>query len=91
MDNSRERDLQHLKDVFTDPTRSLFARKEAYRSFLGIQAQMHDRTLAELRSRLIKSIQAGDNEATDKFERQIRDYAKRQWWYIPRRADTETT
>lgn len=89
MDTSRERDLSHLHKVFTDPTRSLFARKEAYRSFQGIQAQMNDRKLAELRYRLIKSIRAGDNEATDKLELQIRDYAKRQWWYIPRTNATE--
>lgn len=86
MDNTRERDLAHLHEVFTDPQKSDWARQNAYRNFVSIQSQMKDRTLAEFRHRLVKAIQVNDLAAADKIEKQIRDHEKRQPWYRPPRT-----
>ena len=75
MDSSRDADLKRLHDMFEDKSKSLYVRKNAYRSFHNILRQVKDRKLAELRHRLTKAIIAGDTHFIEKIERVIDEYA----------------
>lgn len=77
MDNSRDEDLKALHTRFHDKSKSLRVRNLAYRTFQSIQAQVKDRTLVELRHRLIKAHRANDVIEVEKIESQIDEHTRR--------------
>jgi hypothetical protein len=77
MDGSREYDLRALKTRFEDATLPSHVRSRAYRKFQDILAQAKDRTLQELRYRLVLAHRNDDPEIASKLEEQIREYGQK--------------
>lgn len=76
MDNSRDHDLAELSKRMNDPTKPMWVRKSAWRTFNKILSQVSDKKLVELRHRLIRANIASDVAAVAKIELQIKDYTK---------------
>lgn len=76
MDNSRDHDLADLNRRMNDPTKPMWVRQKAWRTFNKILSQVSDRTLVELRHRLIRANIANDVDAAERIELQIKDYQK---------------
>lgn len=81
MDGTRDKDLSMLHKRFNDVSLPLYKRREAHLRFQGIQAQVKDRKLVELRHRLVKAIKAEDVVYIQRFQQMIEDHSRKQWWY----------
>lgn len=66
--------LNLLKQVRDDYTKHPFTRMQAARSIAKIKEQMRDKNLLQMRERLIKATQAGDQHEVWKIENQIKAY-----------------
>lgn len=76
VDSSRIKDIEQIKGWLADPKFST-ARKRMFNDTLKkIQSQLHDKTLASKRERLIKATKAEDTLEMWKITNQIKDYSK---------------
>lgn len=78
MDSSRDADLRRLKAVMNNPEKSRGIRRTAHRTAKAIVKQMRDRTLREMRYRLVKAARAHDPNVEWKIANQIKDYLKQE-------------
>lgn len=77
MDYSREADLVALKERMDDESLPLWKRHGARRIFENIRSKMKDRTLTELRHRLIQATRSSDHDAIEALQAQIKEHSYR--------------
>lgn len=77
MDGTREDDLRKLHKDFKNPLLPMSTRRKAYRTFCNVLQQINDRTLTELRLRLVRAHQANDSDAAECITAQIDEYSRR--------------
>lgn len=70
----REGELAKLNHDRNNPSLPMHTRKAADKAFVKIAAQMKDKKLMAMRTRLIKSARAGDEKEQHKITLQMRDY-----------------
>ena len=75
MDSSRDEDLTALHKRMNNPDLNHLSRFIAWRSFNKILEQVRDRTLTELRHRLVRARQANDLDVAEKIELQIKEHS----------------
>ena len=76
IDSSRIRDIEQLKGWMNDPKFSTARKRMFHHTYKKIQSQLHDKTLASKRERLIKATKAEDTFEMWKITNQIKDYMK---------------
>ena len=74
-DSSRIKDLEQIKGWLADPKKSIARKQMLHRTYKKIQAQLHDKKLANMRERLVKASQANDSYELWKITNQIKDYS----------------
>lgn len=77
MDGTREDNLKRLYRDFNNPLLPVSTRKKAYGVFCEVLRQANDRTLSNMRRRLLRARGVDDAEAAERVTMQIHDYMKR--------------
>lgn len=78
MDQGRYKDLARLQAVLDDPSKPMYAKRQANAAKQDILRQLKDKKLVALREQLIKAAQAFDEYGEWKIVNQIKDYMKKE-------------
>lgn len=74
IDIGRKKDLEMLMSVINNEHESIERRRKAYRMFQSIKSKMGDKTILDLRLKLIAANMNNDADQVEKISMRIQDY-----------------